>query len=233
MRKTILISLLTVSLAVTLDAQGLSRYQTVPSEMHTSAFRIEKLKKGDCTIISYALHDQNITITPRDDRHLGVQYLVSGKDCQACFEEEFQKMKFTGERFMPVAANTILIGESDRLPIAIHNDIIAAGETELYRTYLFSDNATSVPNDDIYLGSNFVIESTNPEAIKKPFELTSINDEFPDVNRWKDLFATHDYYKLREMQANKNNIVARLRDDRRLKDITPRYKNDKIKLKSI
>ena len=194
--------------------------------MHTSAFRIEKLKKGDCTIISYALHDQNITITPRDDRHLGVQYLVSGKDCQACFEEEFKKMKFTGEDFMPVASYTLFLAENDDLPVTIYNHTIADGEAKIFVTYTFSDNATKVPNDDIYLGSVFVIESANPQAISKPFDLTSINEEFPDVKRWKELFATHDYYKLREMQANKNNIVARLRDDGRLKEITPISKSN-------
>ena len=76
--------------------------------------------------------------------------------------------------------------------------------------------------------------------INGPIDLTAVHRSFDDeLELFSDIpglfaiFNSHDYYKLKEMQVNKNYIVELLRADGLLKDITPEMKSEKLKLKRV
>ncbi len=223
MHKTLLLFQLLLFI-VCLQAQGADEFWVPPTGFHSTAFRIEKLKNGeDCHIISYVPCEYNKTITPRDDRNLGVYYLVSGKDCEKCFAETFSTMKYFGEQFGPLHDKTLDLDSFAHINFFSTHDIIDEGYTKLFRTYFWSDQLTSnIPNDDAYLGTDFIIDSADPDAITQPFQLNYIPDEYHDIPALKALFESHSYYKLREMLVNRNLIVENLRKEKKLKDITPK-----------
>src|SRR5687767_15063830 len=128
----------------------------------SSSFRIERVKKLDCTIISYTISEWNKTMTRRDDRQLGTFYYASGKDCQKCFEETFATMKFTGEEFLPVPPQTIDVDSFENISIVTVSTAIASGYTKLFLTSLWGDKFTTDPRDDIYLGTDIIVDSADP-----------------------------------------------------------------------
>jgi hypothetical protein len=229
--------------AATLSGQTSQDRWVIPESVYSTAFRIEVMKNGDdCTIISYAPQEYNETMTPRDDRQLGVQYLVSGKDCQHHFEETFASLKGRErEDYFPVAGRTLALDSFEYITIVTKDEIIADGCTKVFVTSFWGDHHTSNDfRDDIYLGTDMFVESAGPGQINGPFDFTTIHrsfddelETFHDIPGLLSIFNSHDYYKLKEMQVNKNYIVEQLRASDLLKDITPEVKVEKLKLKRV
>lgn len=229
--------------SATLSGQPSQGRWVIPESVYSTAFRIEVMKSGeDCTIISYVPQEYNETMTPRDDRQLGVQYLVSGKDCQHHFAETFATLQGRErEDYFPVADRTLVLDSFEFINIVTKDELIADGCTKIFVTSFWGDHHTATdPRDDVYLGTDMFAESAGPEQINGPFDLTAIHrsfdDElelFNDIPGLLSIFNSHDYYKLKEMQVNKNYIVEMLRADGLLKDITPEMKTEKLKLKRV
>lgn len=229
--------------SATLSGQTSQDRWVIPEAAYSKAFRIEVMKNGeDCTIISYAPQEYNETVTPRDDRDLGMQYLVSGKDCQRHFVETFSSLTGRdGEEYFPIPEKTLVLDPFEYIHIVTTDEIIADGCTKVFVTSLWSDHHTSSDfSDDIYLGTDMFVESAGPGQINGPFDFTAIHrsfdDElelFSDIPGLLSIFNAHDYYKLKEMQVNKNYIVEQLRASGLLKDITPEMKVEKVKLKRV
>lgn len=221
--------------------QGSNVRFEIPESIHSTAFRIEVLKSGDdCTIISYVPQEYNLTLTPRDDRDLGVQYLVSGKDCDQLFAETFST--FTGreqETYTPIPDKTLVLDSFEYINIITTDEFVGEGCTKVFVTSFWNDHNTPMsPADDRYLGTDMIIESADPTQINGPFDLAAIQESFnDDFELFDDIpvlltfFNSHDYYKLKEMQVNKNHIVDQLRADGKWKDITPEHKTEKLKVK--
>lgn len=212
----------------------------IPETVHSTAFRIETLKKGgDCTVISYVPRAYNQTVTPRDDRNLGVQYLVSGKDCDALFTETFLALGRDHEAYTPIPERTLVLDSFKHINIIIRDEFVGEGCTKVFSTVFWNDHNTPMTfRDDLYMGTDMIIESADPSQISGPFDLAAIQESFDnnfelfhDVPGLLTFFNSHDYYKLKEMQVNKNHIVEKLRADKKWKDITPKDKIGKITIK--
>lgn len=233
-------SILLVTLGQVIGQGSNVRFE-IPESIHSYAFKIEVLKGGgDCTVISYAPQEYNLTLTPRDDRQLGVQYLVAGKDCDQLFAETFAT--FTGrdhETYAPMPDKTLVLDSFQYINIVTTDEFVGEGCTKAFVTSFWNDNNTPMSfKDDLYLGSDMFIESADPSQINGSFDLAAIQESFNDnFKLFDDIpvlltnFYSHDYYKLKEMQVNKNHIVEKLRADGKWKDITPEHKIEKIKLK--
>lgn len=229
--------------SATLSGQSSQDRWVIPEAAYSTAFRIEVMKSGeDCTIISYVPLEYNETMTPRDDRDLGMQYLVSGKDCQQHFAETFSSLTGRdGEEFFPIPEKTLVLDSFEYINIVTTDEIIADGCTKIFVTCLWGDHYTATdPRDDVYLGTDMFVESAGPGQINGPFDFTAIHQTFDDeLELFNDIpgllsiFNSHDYYKLKEMQVNKNYIVEQLRASGHLKDITPEMKVEKVKLKRV
>lgn len=217
----------------------------VPEMIYSKAVRVETLKQGgDCTVISYFPIEYNQTATPRDDRNLGVQYFVSGKDCQQLFIETFASFKGRdGEEFFPIPTQTLVLDSFQFINTVMTDEWVGDGCTKLFLTSFWHDhNTPSLPTDDLYTGSDFFIESADPSSISGPLDVAvlwqSYGDElnvFEDIPSKLTFIESHSYYKLKEMQVNRNQIVEQLRADGKWKDITPpdRTNKSKVKLKKI
>lgn len=95
------------SLLPIVDIAGQDLIQ-IPQIIHSTAFRVETMKDGsDCSVVSYVPQEFNRTVTPRDDKNLGVFYFVSGKDCTSVFEATFASMPYHDEAYSLVSANTL------------------------------------------------------------------------------------------------------------------------------
>lgn len=229
--------------SATLSGQSSQDRWVIPEAAYSAAFRIEVMKSGeDCTIISYVPLEYNETMTPRDDRQLGVQYLVYGKDCQHHFAETFASLTGRdGEEFFPIPEKTLVLDSFEYINIVTTDEIIADGCTKIFVTSFWGDHHTATdPRDDVYLGTDMFVESADPGQINGPFDFTaihqSVDDElelFSDIPGLLSIFNSHDYYKLKEMQVNKNYIVEQFRASGLLKDITPEMKVEKVKLKRV
>jgi hypothetical protein len=223
--------------------QGSNMRFEIPESIYSTAFRIEVLKSGDdCTVISYVPQEYNLTLTPRDDRQLGVQYLVSGKDCDQLFTQIFST--FTGrdhESFAPMPDKTLVLDSFENINIVTTDEFVGEGCTKVFVTSFWKDNNTPMSHvDDLYLGSDMIIESADPSQINGSFDLAAIQERFydelevfDDIPRMLAIFNDHNYYKLKEMQVNKNHIVEKLREDGKWNDITPEDKVEKIKVKRV
>lgn len=222
MNKAILFLILLLTTTNHLVSQGSTAYWTPPKLQTDSPFRIEMVKGvEDCTIFSYALQEYNRTVTPRDDRDLGVNYFVSGNGCQLCFEDAFSRVKFKDEEFMPIPSKRISFNSKSRLGFHSTNEVIAEGHTKLFRSAFWNDSGTpDESRDDVYMGSDYVIYSADPDLISSAFDLSYIKEEFPDIASLKAIFTKDSYYKLRELIVNRNNIVELLRKENKLIDIT-------------
>ena len=207
----------------------------IPEIIHWNAFRVETMKDGnDCSVISYVPQEYNRTVTPRDDKYLGVFYFVSGKDCASIFEETFASMPYHGEEFSLASEKTLDLDSFQNIQIAIRNTTIGEGATKLYLIYFHKDQNTTRPNDDIFLGMDYVIDSGDPYRINMPFDLNEIRDELESDPLIYNQINENTYYKLREMIVNENLIVEKLRKIRKLKDITPKPpKTKKVRIKPM
>lgn len=213
----------------------------IPEAVYSTAFKIEVMKNGgDCTVISYLPQEYNETMTPRDDRNLGVQYLVSGKDCQQLFAETFSTFKGReNEAFAFIPAKTLVLDSFEYIHMVTTDEVVGEGCTKVFVTSLWSDHNTPMSHvDDIYLGTDMFTESADPSQIIGPLDLSSIKlsfedelDVFSDIPGLLTNIESRSYYKLKEMQVNKNHIVEKLRADGILKDITPEMKTEKLKVK--
>lgn len=233
MYKTTLFLSVLLSANSHLISQGSTAYWTPPGSQYDSPFRIEMIKGvEDCTIFSYVLQEYNRTITPRDDRQLGVDYFVSGNGCQQCFEDALSRLRFKDEEFMPIPSKRISLNNRSKLRFNTTFEVIAEGHTKLFRSTFWNDVGTPDDfRDDVYLGSDYVIHSADPDQISSAFDLSYIKEEFPDIASLKTIFTKHSYYKLRELIVNRNNIVELLRRENKLNDITPREpKMEMVKL---
>ena len=214
-------------------SQQTMRY-TIPEAIYATAYRVEVLKSGeDCAIVSYALAEYNETLTPRDDRDFGAQYFVSGKDCNKHFVVTINGFRgWENEDFMPIPQTTLMLDTFVSINTVTTDEIIADGCTKVFFTsfWLQSDKPLETSNQ-VYLGTDVFIESADPSSIHGPFELSMIEPELNDMPALLEYIASHDYYKLREMQVNKRLIVEKLRADGALKDITPLDKIEKLKVK--
>jgi hypothetical protein len=213
-------------------SQNHFRYQ-IPEAVYSAAYRVEVLKNRECTVISYTPPEYNETMTPRDDRDFGVQYFVSGKDCNHYFEETFKEFRgWDGENYAPLPTTSLGIDSYLSINTVTTDEIIADGCTKVFFTSFFLDNDPSIEvNKNIFLGTDVFIESADPASIQGPFDLSMISPETEGMSTLLEYLAKNDYYKLREMQVNKRLIVEKLRSDGALKDITPVVKSEKLKVK--
>lgn len=206
----------------------------IPETIYSTAFGIETMKDGrDCSVISYVPQEFNRTVTPRDDKNLGVFYFVSGKDCASVFEETFASMSYRGEEYSLASENTLDLDSFQNIQIAIRNTTIGEGTTKLYLIYFHKDQNTTLPNDDIFLGMDYVIDSGDPDMINMPFDLNVVQELEKDPLIYNQIIE-NTYYKIREKIVNENLIVEKLRSTGKLKDITPKQPRIKrVKLKTI
>ncbi len=220
--------------------QGSNVRFEIPESIHSTAFKIEVLKSGDdCSVISYVPLEYNQTLTPRDDKSLGVQYLVSGKDCDQLFVETFSTFKGREhEAFAPIPDKTLVLDSFEYINIIITDEFVGEGCTKVFVTSFFNDHNTPMsPGDDLYLGSDMIIESADPAQLSAPIDISGLKRSFEDESAVFDdipglltYMHDHSYYKLKEMQVNKNHIVEQLRADGKWKAITPEHKMEKLKV---
>jgi hypothetical protein len=219
-----------------LSSQGSNiRYQ-IPEAIYSRAYRVEVLKSGeDCAVISYVPMEYNETITPRDDRNFGAQYMVSGRDCNKLFAQTFDGFKgWEEEDYAPIPSATLVLDSFAFINTTTTDEVIADGCTKVFITSFWSDQGiTKERSRNVYLGTDVFIESADPASIEGPFDLSVISPETKDLPAMIDYLSKNDYYKLREMQVNKNLIVEKLRTDGKLKDITPVVKTEKLKVRRV
>lgn len=226
MRKTQLIILALIGITFPHYGQDTIGYSSHDVN-RSSAYKIEKVKKLDCTIISYNISEWNKTLTRRDDRQVGTFYYASGKDCQKCFEETFATMKFTGEEFLPVPTKTIDADSFENISIVTVSTIIASGYTKLFLTSLWGDKFTTDPSDDIYVGTDIIVDSADPDKAS-PLDISKVYVESKVAKELLETFVARSYFKSRGMIINRNLIIEKLREEKKLKDITPVEKTKSI-----
>ena len=184
---------------------------------HFRITTIEKVKGCDCTIIPYGLSEPNKTLTVRDDQQLGVFHFVSGKDCQEIFGKTFSSFRFKGEDLLPLPAKTIDAGHAS---ISVLTGFYKIGDpyVHLHSTSFWLDNETDDVRDDVYLGTDFIINAPNADDVGQ-LNFSPISGEFKNMQATISFLENTTYYKLREMIVNRNLVVDALRKEKRLKTI--------------
>ena len=188
------------------------------------AHQVEEIKGSeDCYIISFTPIHSNKTLTKKDDKQLGVFYYVTGEDCRDVFDKKFLAMRslsgIENESYTLPGTDNIDPQYFSKINTVIRHKEIAPGGTYMYLMWLFGDNHTSDPRDDILLGVDYVIDSNDPDEINTSFDMGELEEDLALYPQLQELIATNTYYKLREMIVNEKLIVEGLRHDNALKQI--------------
>lgn len=88
----------------------------------------------------------------------------------------------------------------------------------LHSTSFWLDNETDDVRDDVYLGTDFIINAPNADDVGQ-LNFSPISGEFKNMQATISFLENTTYYKLREMIVNRNLVVDALRKEKRLKTI--------------